>query len=445
MFFDLGTIVILLFSAFAWGSNEPWSMALIACATIALLASRLIWDLGHGRIMFSSLWSLAPIFLLVVYVGLQLLFTDSRLTGGRSFIYTIESYTTTKYFLLAVSYLCLAMLVAHGFRSRDRIFLLIYGAVGLGVFEAVYGLIQYLGNYAYIWNFAISEGVPIAHGTFINRNHYALLLNLCICCGVGYVYYRSSEILNGSNWSFRRIAGVPGSAQLVWILLWLALMGLALVFSMSRMGIVGMFGCIAAMIIAGKTSARSKRTTFLGVTLVCLILAWAAYIGIDSVLERYESITQSGYFEKDRLPIWRDAWDMMQGHLIFGRGLGTFQWSFPAYERLDPDIPAKYAHNDYLQVMAELGAAGLILLLWAFVVSWRAALRNLRRPDSALVRGIGLASIGVLVAAALQEITDFSLYVPGTAVLLAVLTGLNFRAELLGRMNHERTSDGQPI
>jgi O-antigen ligase len=445
MFFDLGTIAIFIFSAFAWGSNEPWAMALIAFAAIALLAARLIGDFVQGEIRLPLPWSFAPLFLLVLYVGLQLLLPDSRLASDGSFIHTIESYTTTKYFLLALAYVCLAMLVAHGFRSTDRIILLIYGVVGLGVFEAVYGLIQYLGNYTYIWNFAVIEAIPVAHGTLINRNHYALLLNLCICCGVGYLYYRSAALLNRPNRNFWRIAGLPGSAQLVWIVLWLALMGLALVFSMSRMGLVAMLGAIAAMIIAGKISVGSRRTTPAGVALICLILGLAAYVGIDSVLERYESIAQSGYFEKDRIPIWRDAWDMMQGHLIFGRGLGTFQWSFPAYERLDPDIPAKYAHNDYLQAMAELGAAGLILLLWAFAVSWRAALRNLRLSNNALVRGIGLASIGVLVAAALQEITDFSLYVPGTAALLAVLTGLNFRAEILGRKNHERTSDGQPI
>ena len=48
-----------------------------------------------------------------------------------------------------------------------------------------------------------------------------------------------------------------------------------------------------------------------------------------------------------------------------------------------------------------------------------------------MVRGIGLATMGMLTATALQEITDFSLYIPGVAVLFAVLIGLNLRASVM--------------
>jgi O-antigen ligase len=205
-------------------------------------------------------------------------------------------------------------------------------------------------------------------------------------------------------------------------------MGLALIFSMSRMGIVAMLCGIGTMILAGKIFGEAKRTTVMGIALVCLILGFAAYAGIDAVLARFESLGQAGYFEENRISIWRDAWNMAKEHWILGEGLGTFRWSFPAYERIQSDIPARYAHNDYLQVLSEVGIIGLALLIWAFAAAWRVAARNLRNTRDALTRGIGLASIGALTAAALQEITDFSLYIPGVAVLLVVLMGLNIRA-----------------
>jgi len=135
---------------------------------------------------------------------------------------------------------------------------------------------------------------------------------------------------------------------------------------------------------------------------------------------------------------------MLQGHSLFGQGLGTFQWTFPAYEQLDPDIPAKYAHNDYLQALAEVGWAGIILLAWAFIAFWRVAAQNLRRSADPLARGVGVATMGILVASALQEITDFSLYIPGVAVLFFVLLGLNLRAGTIGTNDEVKFSDRQP-
>ena len=83
--------------------------------------------------------------------------------------------------------------------------------------------------------------------------------------------------------------------------------------------------------------------------------------------------------------------------------------------------------------MAETGIVGLGLLLWFFVAVWRVALKNLRNDRDPLVRGIGLGTIGALTAIALQEITDFGLYIPGVAMLVAVLVGLNLRAQSLGK------------
>jgi O-antigen ligase len=119
---------------------------------------------------------------------------------------------------------------------------------------------------------------------------------------------------------------------------------------------------------------------------------------------------------------------MIQKQPLLGQGLGTFQWTFPAYESVQADIPAKYAHSDYVQALAEVGIVGLLLLLWAFGAAWRTAIRNLFHADDPLVRGIGLGTIGALTAIALQEITDFGLYMPGVAVLAAVIVGLNLRA-----------------
>jgi putative inorganic carbon (HCO3(-)) transporter len=442
MLFDFGVIGLLYFAALAWGSNEPWAMAFISMATFAVLAGKTIWDCWRGEVRLLASWAFAPFLLFLAYVGLQHIRPATALyPGSVSPPLTLEPHSTGLYLLLATAYVALIFLVIHGFRSRGQVKRLILCVVVLGVFEALYGLLQYPGGYGYIWDYPVTSDV--ARGTLINRNHYAFLLNLSICCGFGYLYYRSVRLLRRQNLSVRSVLAAPGSGQLAWLILWLGLMGLALVFSMSRMGILAMLAGIGMMIVCAKASEHAKRTRIMGLALLCLILGLAVYTGIDAVLARFELVTQSGYLEKDRLPIWRQAWSMVQGHTIFGQGLGTFQWSFPAYEDYEPDIPAKYAHNDYLQALAEVGWVGLLLIAAAVAASWRLALRNLVRGSDPLVRGIGLATLGALTAAALQEIPDFSLYIPGAAALFAVLLGLNFRAAVLRREDERAATAGR--
>jgi hypothetical protein len=55
-----------------------------------------------------------------------------------------------------------------------------------------------------------------------------------------------------------------------------------------------------------------------------------------------------------------------------------------------------------------------------------------------LIQTSGLATIGALTAMVLQEATDFGLYIPGVAVLAAVLAGLNPRASQM-RAPSEKT------
>ena len=436
MIIDLGVIGILFFAAFAWGANEPWAMAVIALASLLLLVSHTLWDTWHKDLKLYRSAFYVPLLLFLACAAVQFLQVRSTVELGNSWLpHTVERHSTLLYGLLAASYVAIVFLVHQGFRSRARIKLLVLSILALGVFESLYGLVQYLGDYNYIWDFdrARVGFTGVASGTLINRNHYALLLNLTICAGVGYLYYRSIQLLGGRNLTLRHVLGSPHSAQLAWLVLWLALMGLALVFSMSRMGIVAMMACVATMIVAAKVSRTGKRTTVLGFSLLFVIIGLALYTGIDAVLARYESLTIQGYLDKDRLPIWRDAWKMIEGAPLFGRGLGTFRWTFPTFETFEPDIPARYAHNDYLQALAEVGVVGVALLLWAFVHCWRAAARNLSQPRDPLVVGIGLGTLGALTACALQEAMDFSLYIPGVATLFAALIGLNLRASIEDR------------
>jgi len=72
-----------------------------------------------------------------------------------------------------------------------------------------------------------------------------------------------------------------------------------------------------------------------------------------------------------RVGYWQGALSMARDHPVGGVGLGTFGDRYPRYRPLLAH-PAQDTHNDYLQVLAELGVPGLLAFLWL----WAACLRN---------------------------------------------------------------------
>jgi O-antigen ligase len=321
-------------------------------------------------------------------------------------------------------YISLFFLVLNGFQKRGQISLLIKGVIGLGVFETLYGLVQQIGGHAFVWMIPARHGG--AQGTLMNHCHYALLLNISICVAVGFLYQQAIEMLRGQNLSLRSIFSISESPKLFFILIWIGFIGVGVFASLSRTGIFAMFASLGSMLIAIRLVEKRKHAVLLIVFVLLAIVALGIYTGVDAAIERYADLVRTGHSEEGRLKVWRDAWPMIGKSMFFGAGLGSFQWAFPAYETLDPDIPAMYAHNDYLQLLTEAGIVGLGLVVWIFTICWRSAIHNLRSRD-ALARGIGLATIGALVATATQEITDYSLCIPGVAALFLLQIGLNER------------------
>ena len=105
--------------------------------------------------------------------------------------------------------------------------------------------------------------------------------------------------------------------------------------------------------------------------------------------------------------IWQDTLRLWSDHPWLGCGLGRFHVEFPAYasaalRALWPEnkVIVNFAHNEYLQVLAETGITGAALLCgvlggWAWMLAdWA---RDENRPHRALAVGMLLA-VGALLA-----------------------------------------------
>ena len=100
-----------------------------------------------------------------------------------------------------------------------------------------------------------------------------------------------------------------------------------------------------------------------------------------------------------------------------GPGDGWVRWSSEG----GATQTMQYVHDEYLQVLVELGVVGLVLLLWV-LISGGLLVRAATRRDrlSALPAAVAAA----MAAAAVHGAFDFVWHVPAVPLVLAVLIGL---------------------
>jgi len=160
-----------------------------------------------------------------------------------------------------------------------------------------------------------------------------------------------------------------------------------------------------------KTIKRRYVAVVVPIVGVALWLAWPLYSG--SVVPRAE--------------IWVDTLGLISQSPVWGHGFGSFMYEFPRLQEFHTNVFASWGiqqtgvahhagavHNEYLQIVAELGLVGLALAGW-FVWTCIKARRK---------GGIYLAALGSLGIAAVIAVIDFPTQNAATAMLIALALGI---------------------
>lgn len=140
-----------------------------------------------------------------------------------------------------------------------------------------------------------------------------------------------------------------------------------------------------------------------------------------------------------RVGLWRNGIEIARDHLLLGVGGGNFEVFYPPYNRETSadrlygfEKQARFAHNEYLQVLVDYGAIGLLLFL-AFLfglaaAAWRVAREGAPGGD----RLLALASLAATASFAIFAFFSFPLHRSMPPLLLALSAGIAARGA--GRM-----------
>jgi O-antigen ligase len=337
---------------------------------------------------------------------------------------SIDPAATTRALALYVSF-GLLMLGLTRSLSRGGTHRLVWTITWLGIALALHGVVQKALSADAIHGFwqPLMTGSPF--GPFVNRNHFAGWMLMAIPLALGYfcaAFSRGMATVQPSVRDWFLWLSSPEASKAVQAGFAVILMGLALMLTLSRSG---MLSLAVALIVCGYMAVRRQRRA-LGRSVVfgcltlssLLIVLWA---GVDAIVARFAALDTMAL--GGRLPIWHGGVLMLEDFWLTGSGLNTFGVATLFYPPAVPGYHLREAHNDYLQLAIE-GGVLLAVPALAAAAAFAVAVRQRFRAGGADAYWIRLGAVAGILAIAVQSLVEFSLQIPGNAVLFATLCAI---------------------
>lgn len=426
--------VAIVTSALAYGTVHYWALALFNLGSLTILILWVAdgWRLGNVRISRNPLQ--LPLLGAVILGLVQLLpLRDAAplsLDPHSTRLVIVQLTTLFVYFAATMVFV----------DTPHRLHLLVRTIMIFGFLLAIFGLTQSFISPTKVYGMReLSQST--AFGPFINRHHFAGYMELTISLPLGLLL--AGSINNEKRLLYLFIAG---------------LMGVALVMTASRGGIISLVAEIVFLVIVTaiwkKQGARRRvrssrlkgiaaRVALAGALIVGLFMG-VILLGGEFSLNRFIDSVNTDDPTTGRAHFWAVTIDMIKANPVLGTGLGAYGVIYTRYDTRNGLYRLEQAHNDYLQVFSDAGVVGATLAL-AFVVIlfYRGFGRAKSRDD--FRRGVALAALGGCFAVLVHSFFDFTLHTTSNALLflvLAALATLNGRVEDAPRRRRRRNSEG---
>ena len=344
--------------------------------------------------------------------------------------------------LVFVGYAAVYLLLVQTVRTRRQLGFFVRLLLTVGGVMAFLGLLDYLTGETWLLAWRDHPFTGRLSGTFVNPDHFAAWLTMLILLGLGWLVARTSSQRRGPSLVTRltvrelREQAVRRYLPMIAVIV----MGVAVVFTLSRGGLVGLVAGLLSLVGLLSASGRARRSLVITATLLIVVVAYGGWIGFGPLVAR---LAQTPAGSLDRLTQYLASLPLLREFPILGVGLGAYRDIYFRHQPLTshPDrFFFPYAHNDLLQLVLELGVVGAVLCAF---FAWRLVAdligTHLLGRGACPVDGgegpeamrsdrfsVGIA-VGALAGAAgftAHSALDFSARIPAVGVLAAALLGL---------------------
>ncbi len=445
-FLEAVLAVVLVGTALDFGGVQPLAYSLMEIVLFAALLVVMVQETWHGRLDFPTpIW---PV-LFVAWVGLEMVPLPAALVRVLEparfrapmpaglhepawLTLSIDPHATLLGWIRLLAYFAGFVIAVRVFDSKTRRSLLVRVLIGIGIFEAVYGSVEYLTGWEKIFTYSKQYYTGMATGTYINHNHFGGVLELTLPFLVGLIlyYFQIWQEKRRKGPSRRDQSGASAGFQALVYMFLLIVMLVGLIFSRSRGAILGAVLSLLFIALLAQLKVRRK-TWMLGLFGFLLVsVGYGLWIGLDPVLSRFEELGlgNQSFSTATRLSFSRDALGIIRDYRWTGTGLGTFALAFRHYQTAFVTFFVDHAHDDFIEFTSETGLLGAALLFlpiaYLLVKMTIVFLYDSRRYRPAVLLGC----VGGILAILIHSATDFNLQVPANALIVAVILGIGYKA-----------------
>ena len=406
------TIAIAVLTTIAYGAVHQPILALFYLLVALVLLLWAVDSFKSGQIRVSLSWLQLPLYAAAAYGLVQTIpFGTIAETAGISGIPRTISRDPFATQMSAFHFLALGLFFSGSLvlvDSASRIRKLVIAISIFGFAFAFFAILQSVLSPGKIYGIYEARGA-VPFGSFVNRHNFASYMEMTIGLPLGMLFA-------GAVVRDKRLLYITG----------IALMGVALIMSGSRGGLVAFLAQIIFLIMlttGAKSRGRLVVKLVFSVLLIAAIVVGSIFIGGESSLTRIAETAASSDITTDRGHIWSVTTSVIAHTMPFGAGFGSLGVAYTAYDSYSGLERVEQAHNDYLQVVADAGIVGIVIGLFFLVWLFRSGLAA-ANVENHYRRGVAIGAMAGCFAVLVHSIFDFVLHTTAISLLFILLMTL---------------------
>ncbi|MFH1238931.1 MAG: O-antigen ligase family protein, partial [bacterium] len=338
-----------------------------------------------------------PVLLLILFVILSL-------------VRSLNFYDSLRETFKLSAYVILFFLVIYDRNREKTAKVIIWTILATGLFVSLYGVYEQITVVKTFW-------FPRAavFSTFPNPNHFGSYAVAGMTLALGLLLFDS---LKKKERIFLIIIAIVSS------------MGL---YASNSKG--GLLSLLFSLFILALLKGRKSLKIYAGI-LILLAAGLVFFISSPGHPIRPSGIMNDPY-TYERISLWKETARYISDHPWLGTGIGTFGDYYPQYKSMTEMRSAEFAHNEFLNIWAEIGVFGLLVCLWLVVLLFKQGFALMKKTDrlpesldiqpsqppvisKGMASGLLAASGGILA----QSMVEFNLRTPGIAVAFVSIAAI---------------------
>lgn len=430
-------LIIPMASMAAFGAVDGWAFGILAILAAVMASAWLIEAINTGAFRLSSEPLQFPLLALIGLGLVQLLPVGGREIESLSVpavsALSLDPYSTRIFVVRLVIYIIFLAAALQYVNSAGRIRKVVVAVLIYGAVMAFFGILQKLADPGAIYGVRPTPQA-ISFGPLVNQHHFAAFMEMISGLALG-VFFGG-----GINRDKRPILIIVAVLSVV-----------ALVLTGSRGGVLSFFGVAlfaiaATRVFADKSKSESNafgqsgKMTILagGAAFLLLVIGLVLYLGAENSMLRGLGLSGGDAdVTSGRAHFWRVALTIFLENPIIGAGLDAFGVAFTKFDTRNGMYRVEQAHNDYLQILADGGVIGFLIVVAFVVLLFRGALRAIAKRQDDFSRSAAIGAMSGCFGILIHSFFDFPLRTPANAFFFLLLAAV----AIVG-LSYPKSADG---